>query len=320
MKNKKSSSIDPEIQQFISSIMIGGDEGHVSEAMLLNTQRERAEETRKPWTEGGPPADSEDLFIPKSDGRIRIRIYRPEYLQDNCPALVYMHGGGFTLFSLDTHDRVMREYAQRSGVVVVGVDYSLSPEVKFPTALDETAVAIDWVIENSDRMGIDRNKLAMAGDSAGANLCLAVSLMFRDRSVPSPIKALVLNYGFFEMDSKTVSQKKYGGPGELLTTEELQIYWDNYVGGTIHEKNPLAFPMDADLKGLPPSYHVIPACDPLADSNLRMVEKLILAGNDVEFSVYESATHSFLEAVAISKLADEAFQVSSDWLDKKLNS
>ncbi|WP_411818602.1 alpha/beta hydrolase fold domain-containing protein [Hyphococcus sp. DH-69] len=319
-KISSSPSVDPEIQQFVSDILAGGSVDNAAHSLSLNEQRALAEKLRERWTAGGPEVARDDRSIETTEGTIGIRIIRPANLREKCAGLVYLHGGGFTYFSLDTHDRLMREYAHRAGVVVIGIDYSLSPEFKYPTALNETVSVIDWLSENATELGIDKRRLAMAGDSAGANLCVATCLMYREQIGPSPIKALILNYGFFELDKSTESHRLYGGAGELLTSEELQMYWDNYVGETAFTEEPLAFPMAARLDAMPPSYHVIPACDPLADSNKRMVEKMILAGNDVEFSIYETATHSFLEAVSISKLADEALQLSSDWLSKKLYS
>lgn len=285
----------------------------------LPRRREIAEDIRKRWTAGGPQmVRREDMGFDGPHGRVRLRLLSPRRPDAPLPAMVYVHGGGFTSFSIDTHDRVMREYAAGFGGIVIGIDYSLSPEVKFPGALEEVTAAIDWVRDRSEALAIDPTRLCIGGDSAGANLAMSACLTLRDRGEGGVMKAMLLNYGFFSADLTMPSNLRHGGEDAVLSNAELQMYIDNYLADTPHGQNPLAWPILADLRDLPPSFHAIAECDPLIDGDLAMVAKLEAAGNDVESVVYRGATHSFLEAVSISSLARQAFADQSTWLREKL--
>ena len=309
--------IDRDIRQFVSAILSATDEHPGFSDLAIADQRVIVDRTRHPWTLGGPDAVHDDLAVAGPTRAIPVRLIRPDRSPVSRPALVYGHGGGFTFFSTRTHDRLMREYAARSGAVVVGVDYALSPEAKFPVALHETVAVIDWLAEQGTALGIDPERLAVGGDSAGANLALAACLLLRDRGDGGRVRAMLLNYGFFDADTATPSHLRYGGPGNLLTTDELTGFLHNYIGGTDHADHPLVLPIRADLHGLPPSFHAIAQCDPLADGGRAMVAKMKQAGNRVWHRVYPGATHSFLEAVSISSLADQAFAEASDWLRER---
>jgi acetyl esterase len=307
--------IDPAIARFAEAIQQGYAGYPDLDQRPLSERRAIAEAVRAPWRAGGPAMRvRRDLQVPTPAGDVRVRLFDATGAQGPRAALVYVHGGGFTSFSLETHDRLMREYAARAGVIVVGVDYALSPEAKFPTALDQVAGVVEWVAAEGAALGIDPTRVAAGGDSAGANLALSAAIKRRDAGGPAQVAALLLNYGFFDADFTTASQARHGGDGALLTTEELAWFLDNYLDGTPHRDHPLALPARADLRGLPPSFHVIAQCDPLADGDRAMVEKMLAAGCDVEAKVYRGATHSFLEAVSISPLAEEALARSSAWL------
>ncbi|CAF1468078.1 unnamed protein product, partial [Adineta ricciae] len=151
---------------------------------------------RAPWTEGGPVMQRiEEKHV--GTYSTRIRLYYPNHDQA-CPTLIYIHGGGYIIFSLDTHDRLMREYASRANVVVIGVDYSLSPEVKYPRAIYEIVSVIQWLREqNATDLSIDVNRMAIGGDSAGANLSVATNLRLRALNEPVLV-AQLLNYGVYD--------------------------------------------------------------------------------------------------------------------------
>lgn len=273
-----------------------------------------AEEVRAPWRAGGPEmASREELRVGPSE--VRIRILRPSDAV-MLPVLVYIHGGGWTSFSLDTHDRVMREYAARSGCAVVGVDYSLSPEERFPVALDEIGEVLGWLQSEGAAHGLDAEWFAIGGDSAGANLSLASMLRAREGGAPMA-KGILLNYGAFDEEVRE-SHGRYGGEGYMLTPQEMDWFWRNYRGED-RSPDPLARPLHADLAGLPPVFLCIAECDILADENREMARRLAAAGVDVTAEVYQGATHSFLEAVSISPLADRALADGAGWLREVLS-
>jgi acetyl esterase len=218
------------------------------------------------------------------------------------------------LFSLDTHDRVMREYAARAGVVVVGVDYPLAPEVKYPVALNGIRDLVRWLDANGADFGLDASRLALGGDSAGGNLSLAAALLLRDAGEAGRVAALVLNYGAFESDCSEAAARAYGGEGFMLTRAELRDFVQNYLRSPVDESDPLACPGQASLEGLPPAFLAIAECDVLAEQNVAMFGKLQRAGVPARAVIYPGATHSFLEAVSIAALADHAFRDASAWL------
>jgi acetyl esterase len=306
--------LDPDVRTFLART--SADYARLSQGDDLDLARRRAvaERVREPWTSGGPTmATTETLIVGPFD--TRVRIHRPTDAGP-LPVLVYLHGGGWTLFSIDTHDRLMREYAARSGCAVVGVDYSLSPEVRFPIALDEAEMVCAWLGEHGAAHGLDAGRLALGGDSAGANLALSTALRLRDAGTGAA--ALLLNYGAFDTVQRA-SHARFDGDGFMLTGPEMAAFWENYLGpdGAARD-HPHARPMLADLRGLPPAFLCIAECDILADENRIMADRLRDAGVDVAATVYSGATHSFLEAVEISALADRALGEAARWLRERL--
>lgn len=302
--------IDPDIRRFVDAInaAYADHAGRAGEGMAV--RREVAELVRKKWRSGGPEmAESCELEM----NGLRLRLHRPS-LAEALPVMLYIHGGGWTLFSIDTHDRLMREYAARAGIAVIGIDYSLSPEHKFPTALEEVAAALDWIAERSAELGIDPDRMFVGGDSAGANLSVAASLLRRERGQPR-LAGMVLNYGAFAPQA-TDSYRRFDGPLFSLEAAEMDQFWENYVARPEDLANPLAAPLRADLRGLPPAFLAIAECDILADCNYAMAEKFIAAGVPVEAVTYAGATHSFLEAMSIAPLASRALDDQAAWIGK----
>jgi acetyl esterase len=311
--------LDPQVAEFAARLGAAWAQFPDLASRPYPEQRAAAEAVRRPWRSGGPELQRRELVAPTPAGDVRVRLYGTAAAGRPAPVLVYNHGGGFTTFSLDTHDRIMREYAMRGGLIVAGVDYALSPEAKFPTALDQVAGVIEWLQAWGPELGLDPARIAVGGDSAGANLALSAAIALRDRGRGELIKALVLAYGFFDDETSSPSHEAFGQPGALLSSEELVGFAENYVGGTGFRTHPLAFPARAELHDLPPSFHLIAECDPLADSDRAMAAKLAASGNVVETRVYAGATHSFLEAVSIAPLAEQALQDSAGWLAAQLD-
>lgn len=304
--------IDVDIRKFVDGISQGYANVSGLADMTLNERRAVAEKIRVPWRSGGPEmAETREISI----GGMRGRLHRPTS-NAVLPVLLYIHGGGWTLFSIDTHDRLMREYAARAGVCVVGIDYSLSPEHKFPVALHQVVDTIEWLQTKAGELGIDPDKVAIGGDSAGANLSVSACLELRRRGGKLP-QALLLSYGAFG-SAATASYARYDGPDYCLEVNEMKSFWENYRRSPADHENPLVEPEKADLSGMPPAFLAIAECDILADSNREFAKKLEAAGGVVEAVVYEGATHSFLEAASIAPLARRALDEQSDWLRSQL--
>ena len=298
--------VDADIRRFVDAV---GDAyaGHGAPADMASRRR-IGEQVRTPWRACGPiMAESIDLDM---DG-LRLRLNRP-VTGEKLPVMLYIHGGGWVLFSIDTHDRLMREYAARAGIAVIGIDYSLSPESKFPVALGECAAALDWIAEQADALNLDAGRVLIGGDSAGANLSVATCLLQRQRGKSLPA-AMVLNYGAFAPEHLP-SYARFDGEGYSLECDEMDAFWADYVDSGEQLADPLVAPLHADLTGLPPAFLAIAECDILADCNHAFAEKLAAAGVPVEAVTYRGATHSFLEAVSIAPLAQRAFDEQAAWI------
>ena len=310
--------LDPHIRRFIRTITATVAENAGLDRAPFPQQRRWAAEARKPWRQGGPAMlETTKLSVPTRHGAVRIRIHRPK--EGVLPGLVYLHGGGWTVFSLDTHDRVMREYASRADCCVVGIDYALSPERKYPVALEQVIDVVSWLVQRGGKHGIDAARLAIGGDSAGANLSVAVCLLRRDQKTMPPLAAMLLNYGAYVSRCSDSACRRYGGPEYMLGCEEMSGYWRNYMRSDADSEDPLVCPLLASLERLPPAFLAIGECDILAEQNLEMAAKLRGAGVSAHSVVYPGASHSFIEAMSIASVSNQALADASAWLVRVFN-
>jgi acetyl esterase len=317
-ESARGADLDPAIRRFVRA-MSQGWAAHPGLATVSPAEaRLIADVVRAPWAAGGPSMRRiTEHHVPTPHGPVRVRCYDPGGEAPRS-ALIYLHGGGWTLFSLDTHDRVMREIAARASLMVVGVDYALSPEAKYPVALDQVVAFVEWIGERGSELGIDPGRLAIGGDSAGANLAVATCLRLRDLGgCPLP-RAMVLNYGVFDRVSSPEAHRRFGGEGYMLSTEDMELFWNNYLRDERDLQDPLVCPILADLRGLPASLLIVPECDLLAEQSLRMADLLRAVEVSVVLEVFEGASHSFLEAVSASGLARRALVDIAVWLSSSL--
>lgn len=307
-------ALDPDIRRFVTEVSAGwAHYGDLAAASPAEARR-IAEQVRAPWTHGGPQmATITERVVSTAHGPVRVRFYNPGPPATK-PALIYLHGGGWTLFSLDTHDRLMREYAARASVIVAGVDYALSPEARFPVALEQVVAVARFLADGAAGPGIDPLRIAIGGDSAGANLAIAACIRLRDEGRTDLIRAMVLNYGVFARRSSPDAQQRFGGPGNMLTTDEMEGFWKNYLRDDRDAEDPLVCPVRAELQNLPPAFLAAAGRDLLAEQSVEMADRLSAARVAVRLEIYRGASHSFLEAVSISPLADRAFADAAAWL------
>lgn len=319
MMNTK--DLDPDIRRFMTQMRNDWKAWPPLQTMPFPEQRHAAEKVRERWTRGGPEmAATEDFSFNFGAGELGIRIHRPVDGDETLPALVYIHGGGFTLFNLNTHDRLMREYAAAARVAVIGIDYPLSPEAKYPVALDRIEALMHWLADNALRWKIDPARIAMGGDSAGGNLSFATFMRLRDHGRAGFIKAILSNYGGFSSRISDEAEARFGGAGAIMDRAEASQYWANYLRGPEDESDPYACPIHADLSGSPPVMLIIPEQDIVAEHSLEMHERLKAAGVAVECKVYSGAIHSFLEAMSISPLARQGIADGADFICRHLKS
>ena len=312
--------LDPEISIFVEQMSAAWAEHPPFETLPIEEARRVAEQVRAPWRAHGPAmARTSEHFVPTSTGPLRTRLYDPGVARP-APTLIYLHGGGFILFSLDTHDRLMREYAAAGGFAVLGVDYPLSPEARYPRALNQIIELVDWLGDGgAECLGVDPRKLVIGGDSAGANLAVATALRLRDRGTPGQLRGLLLNYGAFGIESSDEAEQRFGGPGAVLRRDEMHHYFTSYLGAdSVASPEPYAAPLMADLQGLPPALLAIPECDLLAEQSYAMADRMEKAGVEVTSIVYPGATHSFLEAMSIAEVARRAIRDGASWVQKAL--
>ncbi|WP_082544887.1 alpha/beta hydrolase fold domain-containing protein [Sphingopyxis sp. Root1497] len=312
-------TIDPEIAEFLAIMKQRWAAHPPFDTLDFPEQRAVSEAVRAHWTAGGPVmAETFERRFDAGAGELRVRVYRPEGAAVPAPALVYLHGGGFTLFSIDTHDRLMREYAAAGGFVVIGVDYPLSPEHKYPVALDRIEALMLWLGAHGATLGIDPARIAMGGDSAGANLCFATALRLRARGEGGLVRAILSNYGYFTPAVSDRAEALFGGPGSIMDRAEAQGYYANYlVDSAAGAQDPFACPIHAELAGLPPVLLVIPECDLLTEQSIAMEARLEAAGVDTEARIYGGATHSFLEAMSIAEVARRAIRDGAAFIRRR---
>ncbi|OFT25964.1 hypothetical protein HMPREF3172_05530 [Brevibacterium sp. HMSC08F02] len=268
------------------------------------------------WNEGGPQmVRTDNLTLPLAGTSVPVRIHRPADAE-TLPAIIFIHGGGFSVGNLDTHDRIQRVLAAESGAAVIAVDYSLTPEAVFPQALHEVAGAAAYFAARGGEHGIDPRRLAFAGDSAGAILSLTATLLLRDEpgtaaeaaglsddaSVGDPagdsafesIRSLLLYYGTYGLrDSATM--RLYGGWWDGLSRNDLDDMLEAHYRGAQHEASPYVDPLTADYsKPVPPMFIVGAELDPLADDSRALDKVLGTFGRERELHLEEGALHSFL--------------------------
>ncbi|QQX82834.1 alpha/beta hydrolase [Cupriavidus necator] len=238
-----------------------------------------------------PVASVEDCTVPAGDAALPVRIYRPE-ATGPLPALVYYHGGGWVIGSLDTVDVPCRRLANRAGCVVVSVDYRLAPEHKFPTAAEDAYAAARWVTANAGALGVDPARVAVGGDSAGANLAAVVALMSRDRGHFRLCHQTLL-YPVTHHAFDTASYRD-NGEGYFLTRDGMAWFWDHYLADAQDGRHPYASPLLApDHAGLPPALVITAEFDPLRDEGEAYGRRLAAAGVPVEVTRYDGMIHGF---------------------------
>ena len=233
-------------------------------------------------------------------GNTKGRIYRPESLdgssQQAQPAIMYFHGGGWVLGNLDTHDSLCRRIAEQSNCTVIAIDYSLSPEMRYPVALNECYDATLHVINHSSEFNIIPERVAVAGDSAGGNLAAAVAMKSRDLSGPA-IDLQVLIYPALLVDFNQPSYERYAD-GFGLTRVRMKWFWNQYLGK--NKVDQYAAPgMAEDLRGLPSSLIVAAECDVLRSEAETFSAALMNAGVPIVYKHYQGNLHGFIHFAGI---------------------
>jgi acetyl esterase len=262
---------------------------------------------RRAITQPDPPAvaSARDLQADGPHGPIGLRLYRPLPARGNSqplPVLVYFHGGGWVIGDLDTHDTLCRQLANRSGCAVLAVDYRLGPENRFPCAVDDCIAATRWCRSHAQRLGLDPQRMAVGGDSAGGNLAAVVALAARDAGDPS-VRMQLLIYPATDMRRQAPSHTA-NGQGYLLTSDTIAYFHDHYITDPAADGDWRASPLlHGDLAGLPDAFVLTAGYDPLRDEGLQYSQRLSEAGNRATHICFERQIHGF---ITMGRVIDEA--------------
>jgi acetyl esterase len=285
--------VHPELQALLQSPFAN---------MLFNLRENypqvRAMETAmKPADADLPPVHLvENRIVSTSQAEIPIRIYTPNG-DGPWSLLMYFHGGGFVMGSLETHDLTCRNVVRASGYKVISVDYRLAPEHAFPAAPEDCYAATQWAVTNAAELNIDPQRIAVGGDSAGGNLAAAVALMARDRGGPQLFKQVLVYpvIDFFSHAQATPYESyRLNAEGYMLTSQAMEDFWHLYIVDAQDRVNPYASPIRADnLRNLPPALVITAEYDPLRDEGERYAQRLQADGVPVTFKRFDGMIHGF---------------------------
>ena len=255
---------------------------------------------RRGFTQPEPPpmAEVQDLMA----GSVPVRLYRPTATQTPQPVLVYLHGGGWTIGDLDTHDVLCRQLARDGACAVVSVDYRMGPEHRFPAAVEDCVEAFAWVQAQAQALHLDASRMAVGGDSAGGNLAAALCLVQREAGRPMPAFQLLI-YPATDMRAVAPSHTT-NGQGYMLTNDSIHWYRGNYIGDQADWSDWRASPLLAQSHaGLPPALVLTAGFDPLRDEGLQYANALSAAGVPTQYVCFERQIHGF---ITMGRVIEEA--------------
>src|SRR5271169_644381 len=295
-------TLHPQIVQVLEAMAKAGL--RPIEEMTPAEARAQSEATaRARQAEPLPVAKIEERPIPGPAGDIRLRLYWPNAAEQPrvgaAPAIVYYHGGGHVIGSLDTHDFIARNLCAGAGALVASVDYRMGPEHKFPAAVDDCFAALRWVHANAASLGADPGRIGVHGDSAGANLAAVVALMARDVGGPKlRLQSLVYPVGDYTLSG--ASYRKYAQGCGMLTPDAMASFARHYLRAAADAEDWRASPIKAaSHAGVAPAIVVVAECDVLHDDGESYAEALRRAAVPVEYREYPGMIHGFLGMVPV---------------------
>lgn len=265
-----------------------------------------------------PPVDTEELTIEGGpSGRVSIKIIRPQNAPSTLPVIVYIHGAGWVFGNAHTHDKLIRELSVGAEACIVFPNYSLSPEAKYPTAIEEIYAVVEWVAENGHKLGLDKERLIVAGDSVGGNMAAAITLMAKERGGPAIHKQLLF-YPVTDASFDTESYHQFA-EGYFLQRDGMMWFWDQYTTDPNQRAEITASPLRASLEqlsDLPAALIITGEADVLRDEGEAYANKLREAGVDVTSVRFQGIIHDFvmLHPLADTAAARGAIALANSWL------
>jgi acetyl esterase len=251
--------------------------------------------------------------LPGAEGTLRARLYAPTH--GRLPLLLYLHGGGFVVGNLETHDSLCRQLALRSGGAVLALDYRLAPEQRFPAAADDTWAALQWLADHAASLGLDGSRLAVGGDSAGGTLAAVAALQARDHGLRLALQLLITPGT--AADGTTASRHLFAN-GFLLDAATIDWFFDHAIDHH-HRRHWRFSPLYADdVEGVAPACIILAECDPLVDEGLAYADRLRAAGVPVQLDLVRGMTHDFIKMGRVLKeagatLASAAAALAAAW-------
>lgn len=304
-------------------------------ALLVNAKLQGArpvsslppEEARKAYSESRLPTQPvpqpveawRDFFVPSLAGPVPVREYRPvnRAPSEPLPALVFFHGGGWVIGDRATHDVLCRELCHLTGCLVFSVDYRLGPEHRFPAAIDDALAVTRWLARHGPEVAIDVSRMAVGGDSAGANLAAAAALALRE-TADVKLACQLLVYPVTDLRFQTASFQSCGA-GYVLTAADMLYFRGHYIADPADYTDWRASPLLAeDHSRLPPALVLTAGFDPLRDEGRLYADKLSAAGNAVQYICFERQMHGFLGMGGVIDEANTAVRLCADWLKQQL--
>lgn len=248
----------------------------------------------------------EDLHIPARDGHgLFARLYAPS--MNRLPVLLYFHGGGFNIGSVETHDVLCRQLSRLSGCAVISVDYRLAPEHQFPFAAHDAWDALQWLAARSASLGLDETPVAVGGDSAGGTLAAMCAILARDAGLPLALQLLF--YPGCAARQETPSHRLFAS-GFVLEEADITWFFNHYVRSPADREDWRFAPLNApDVDGVAPAWVGLAECDPLVDEGVMYADKLRAAGVPVDLEIYRGVTHEFIK---MGRIIPEARQAHTD--------
>ncbi len=306
--------LDPQCQAIADAANAAGG-GPFAGDDHLEQRRLYAASTEVYRTPSPPLAGVRDVAVPARGGPVPARLYVPEG-EGPHPGLVFLHGGGWVLGDLETHDHVCRDLAHQAGCVVLSVDYRLAPEHPFPAGLEDSVDALRWLRDEATGLGVDAARIAIGGDSAGGNLAAAACLVLRDAGGPQPVAQLLI-YPAVDFRADTPSMHRLA-EGHLLTRAAVATFAGLYLGEGGDVTDPLASPLLAgDHAGLPPAFVQTAEYDPLGDEGRLYHEALLAAGGASAHRDYAGMLHGFVRMGAKVDRAGEAIADAAAFLRER---
>jgi acetyl esterase len=290
----------------------------------LDVARAR-DETRKLHTYFSPEAPHvaavREVEIPSAGAAVAGRFYRPlgSTAGTQLPLLVFFHGGGWTVGDLDSYDTLCRTLANEARCAVLSVDYRLAPEHPFPAAVDDAYSATAWASAHAIELGVDAERIAVGGDSAGGNLAAVTAILARDHGTP-PLVFQLLVYPATDQSTERPSWQQFGR-GYLLDLESIRYFQKKYLRHARDYEDWRASPVRcADLTGVPPAFVITAGFDPLLDDCVAYVQRLKAAGVDVDYHCFEGMVHGFLTLGKMFAAAGEATRLAARALARAFRS